>query len=59
MRNHEKWMELCELASKELDSEKLMTLVAEINRLMEEKNRKLRESSSRQDGAKNHQAEPG
>lgn len=52
-------MELCELASKELDSEKLMTLVAEINRLMEEKNRKLRESSSRQDGAKNHQAEPG
>ncbi len=31
----ESWMELAELASQEQDSEKLMALVAEINRLLE------------------------
>ena len=33
----EKWMELCELAANEQDANKLMALIAEINRLLEEK----------------------
>lgn len=33
----EKWMELCELAVNEQDADKLMALVAEINRLLEVK----------------------
>ena len=34
----ESWEELAELASREQDGEKLMALVAEINRLLEAKN---------------------
>jgi hypothetical protein len=34
-------MELCELASKEQDPEKLMTLVTEINRLLDEKQKRI------------------
>jgi hypothetical protein len=41
MKNHEKWLELCEQASTEQDPEKLMKLTAEICRLLEEKNRRL------------------
>ena len=33
----ERWIELCEQASKEQDPNKLMALVAEIDRLLEEK----------------------
>lgn len=33
----ERWQELCELAAKEQDSSRLLTLVMEINRLLEEK----------------------
>jgi hypothetical protein len=42
MENHEKWMELCALASKEKDSAKLPTLTQEIARLLEEKERRLK-----------------
>jgi hypothetical protein len=37
MENHEKWMELCALASKEQDPAKLLALTQEISRLLEEK----------------------
>ena len=33
----ERWLELCELAEKEQDAGKLIALVSEINRLLEEK----------------------
>ena len=35
--NTERWMELCEQASKEQDPNKLMNLVEEINRILEER----------------------
>jgi len=37
----EAWMQLCELAAHEQDPEKLLALVKEINRLLEEKERRL------------------
>jgi hypothetical protein len=42
----ERWMELCEQASKEQDPTKLMNLVEEINRILEkrEKKPKVRET---------------
>ena len=41
----ERWMQLCEQASTEQDPEKLMKLIAEINRLLEAKERRLRQNS--------------
>lgn len=38
----EHWEELCALAAKEQDSEKLMALIKEINRLLEEKEQRLK-----------------
>jgi hypothetical protein len=40
--NMDRWKELCERAAKEQDPEKLMELIAEINRLLEAKERRLR-----------------
>jgi hypothetical protein len=37
----ERWMELCEQAATEQDSAKLLALVAEINKLLEEKRRRI------------------
>ena len=37
----ERWMRLCEQAACEQDPEKLMDLVSEINRILEEKERRL------------------
>jgi hypothetical protein len=37
----ERWMELCALAAEEQDPKKLMELVAEINQLLEAKERRL------------------
>ena len=37
----ERWRELCELAKKEQNPEKLLALVSEINRLLEEKQARL------------------
>jgi hypothetical protein len=42
----ERWMELCELAAKEQDSVKLMALVAEINRILEAKEERLKTAHS-------------
>jgi hypothetical protein len=44
----QEWMRLCELASKEQDPEKLMELVREITRLLEERETatKARKSTS-------------
>jgi hypothetical protein len=42
LKNHERWMELCELASKEQDPNKLMELSVEINRLLDEKRNRLK-----------------
>jgi hypothetical protein len=38
-QSKEDWMHLCELASKEQDPDKLMELVREITRLLEERER--------------------
>jgi hypothetical protein len=43
MKNREKWMELCEQASREQDPEKLIKLTAEIIRLLGEKNKRLQD----------------
>jgi hypothetical protein len=39
------WTELCELAANEQDPKKLLELVAEINRLLEEKEARLAKAS--------------
>jgi len=36
-RTKERWMELCEQAALELDSQKLMALITEINRMLDSK----------------------
>jgi hypothetical protein len=41
----EKWLELCELAASEQDPKKLMVLVQEITRLLEEKEQRLKARS--------------
>jgi hypothetical protein len=40
------WTELCERAANEQDPKKLLALVAEINRLLEEKEERLRKSDT-------------
>lgn len=47
-RNQE-WLHLCELASKEQDPEKLMVLVREITRLLEEREERLKARRSEPD----------
>ncbi len=42
--NREKWMELCSRAATEQDPEKLMQLIAQINQLLEAKERRLKSS---------------
>jgi hypothetical protein len=37
----EEWMQLCEQAAVEQDAEKLIALVTEINRMLDEKDRRL------------------
>lgn len=41
-KNLERWQELCELAAEEQDGEKLVELIREINRLLEEKEDRLK-----------------
>jgi hypothetical protein len=41
----EQWRQLCELAAIEQDPERLLALVKEINRLLDEKEKRLREKS--------------
>jgi hypothetical protein len=40
-KNKERWRELCELAENEQDPDKLIALIKEINRLLEEKQSRL------------------
>jgi hypothetical protein len=42
--NREKWMELCAQAAIERDPEKLMQLIAQINQILEAKERSLKTS---------------
>jgi hypothetical protein len=42
----ERWLQLCEMAATEQDSEKLLKLVMEINRLLEEKEQRLKGQKS-------------
>lgn len=41
------WMQLCERAATEQDPDKLMDLIKEINRLLEEKERRLKGDSNK------------
>ncbi len=41
----ERWKQLCEQAAREQDPEKLLALVTEINRLLEEKDRPIKPQS--------------
>ena len=47
MKDREKWMELCEQASREQDPKKLMPLTAEIIRLLDEKKNRVTGSPAR------------
>jgi len=38
----ERWMELCEEAANETNSAKLLKLITEINRLLDEKSRRIK-----------------
>ena len=44
-------MRLCEMAANEQDSEKLLALVKEINRLLEEKEARLRNHATNNSGS--------
>jgi hypothetical protein len=48
-----RWMELCELAANEQDSQKLLALVKEINRLLDEKELRLKVREAAADQASN------
>jgi hypothetical protein len=41
-KNEEAWRQLCALAAREQDPEKLMALIAEIDRMLGEKMKRLR-----------------
>jgi hypothetical protein len=43
----EEWQRLCALAASEQDSEKLLVLIKEINRLLDEKDQGLRNTSTK------------
>jgi hypothetical protein len=44
MKDNPHWMELCEQASVEQDPERLMELIREIHRLLEDKEQRLRQA---------------
>jgi hypothetical protein len=49
--NEERWKRLCEQAVNEQDPDKLMELIAEINRLLAAKDKRLREKLSGPDSS--------
>jgi hypothetical protein len=51
-KNVETWMELCELAAKEPDPNRLMKLTEEIVRLLDEKRKPLKISRTLQDSSR-------
>ncbi len=46
MEDQKRWQDLCQQASTEQDSRKLVVLIEEINRLLAEKNDRLRTKSA-------------
>jgi hypothetical protein len=52
MKDKPRWKELCELASVEQNPQKLMELITEINRLLEEKQNRLKQSGEPKSSAK-------
>jgi hypothetical protein len=50
--NLERWQELCREAAEEQDPKRLLELIAEINRLLEEKERRLITEGTPKDGKK-------
>jgi len=47
----ERWMELCEQAANEQDSKRLLELTQEINRLLDEKEQRLKDQQKQVEGA--------
>ena len=43
----DEWMQMCEQATIEQDSERLVTLITEINRMLDEKEQRLKSGKSR------------
>jgi len=52
MKDKPHWMELCQQASVEQDPEKLMDLITEITRRLDEKETRLRQAHTESEGAK-------
>jgi hypothetical protein len=50
-RTKEEWTQLCEQAAVEQNSQKLMLLVSEINRMLDQKDERLKRQRSQSDGA--------
>jgi hypothetical protein len=49
----ERWEKLCQLAANEQDPERLLKLVSEINRLLSEKEQRLKQQSKTDNGVSN------
>jgi hypothetical protein len=49
--NEERWRKLCEAASKEQDSDRLLELVRKISQMLEDKETRLRDKMKRQAGS--------
>jgi len=49
-KNEERWRELCRLASVEQDPKKLLALTEEINRLLDEKRKRLISKEAAKEG---------
>jgi hypothetical protein len=47
---NEQWMQLCEQAAVEQDEDKLLALVEEINRMLDEKERRLQRNQAARSG---------
>ena len=55
----ERWMELCEMAVKEQDPDKLLALTQEINRLLEDKEGRLKRARQRPANPSSNQNQAG
>jgi hypothetical protein len=49
MKDNSHWLELCQQASVEEDPEKLLELIHEINRLLDDKEKRLRQEPPKKD----------
>ena len=52
MKDKPHWMKLCQQASVEPDPEKLMELITEVTRLLDEKQRRLRQAHAESEDTK-------